>query len=143
MGRYDDILHCTRPVLAAHSPMPRAMRAKQFMPFAALKGYEEIIAERQTVYEPLAELDEEQRAALDSALFRLRDALGRGERPLITAEFFEISPGHSDGFTAFGRYHTVTGTAEKISLEQHTLRISGRVYSLDDMTALWRENAKK
>ncbi len=46
MGRYDDILNMSRP-RSYRQPMEIANRAKIFMPFAALKGYEEAIGEQQ------------------------------------------------------------------------------------------------
>ena len=39
---------------------PRADRAQQFMPFAALKGYYDLIRERERVVEPKRELTDEQ-----------------------------------------------------------------------------------
>ena len=39
---------------------PRADRAQQFMPFAALKGYYDLIRERERVAEPKRELTDEQ-----------------------------------------------------------------------------------
>ncbi|MBQ2800764.1 MAG: hypothetical protein IJF03_05175 [Lachnospiraceae bacterium] len=46
MGKYDDIINMDRPKSNRPS-MSRADRAKIFMPFAALKGYEEAIEEKQ------------------------------------------------------------------------------------------------
>ena len=40
MGKYDDIINLPHPVSKTHAPMPRAQRAAQFSPFAALTGYE-------------------------------------------------------------------------------------------------------
>lgn len=50
MGKYDDIINMDRP----QSKRPRmsvADRAKIFMPFAALKGYEAAIADMQRFVE--------------------------------------------------------------------------------------------
>ena len=46
MGRYDDIIGLERPVSLKHPPMPRPDRAKQFMPFAALRGFDDVIDDR-------------------------------------------------------------------------------------------------
>ena len=40
---YKDIIELVRPISKRHSPMANADRAKQFSPFAALKGYEEAL----------------------------------------------------------------------------------------------------
>lgn len=48
--------------------MGRALRAKQFMPFAALKGYEAALRQRERVVLPRTELGEDAQEALDRAL---------------------------------------------------------------------------
>ena len=42
-GKYDAILHLPHHVSEKHPPMPRADRAAQFAPFAALTGYNQVI----------------------------------------------------------------------------------------------------
>ncbi|KAB8291480.1 type VI secretion protein ImpB [Bifidobacterium avesanii] len=42
--RYDDIIALARPVVPGHPPMSRDKRAAQFMPFAALAGYESALS---------------------------------------------------------------------------------------------------
>ena len=43
--KYRDMLDMERPVSFRHPPMPLLNRAAQFMPFAALTGYEDVISE--------------------------------------------------------------------------------------------------
>lgn len=43
--QYDDIIGLEHPTSARHPRMPRADRAAQFAPFAALTGYGDVIAE--------------------------------------------------------------------------------------------------
>lgn len=43
--RYDDIIDLPHHRSRSHPPMSRRNRAAQFMPFAALSGYDAIIAE--------------------------------------------------------------------------------------------------
>ncbi len=42
---YDDIIHLEHPTSKRHPRMARLDRAAQFAPFAALRGYEEVIDE--------------------------------------------------------------------------------------------------
>ena len=51
---------------------PRADRAQQFMPFAALKGYYDLIRERERVAEPKRELTDEQALELSRKLSQLK-----------------------------------------------------------------------
>ena len=44
---YDDIINLPHHVSAVHPHMPITDRAAQFSPFAALKGYEDAIEEKQ------------------------------------------------------------------------------------------------
>ena len=50
--RYDDIIGLPRPEPQRHPRMPRADRAAQFAPFAALTGFEDVI--EQTAEDHLA-----------------------------------------------------------------------------------------
>ena len=65
--------------------MPVSERAKQFMPFAALKGFEEAIAlkEREYFREERSSLSEEKLAELSSAISSLRE----GDE--ITVEYYD------------------------------------------------------
>ena len=51
---------------------PRAGRARQFMPFAALRGYYDLLRERERVPEPKRELSEEEALSLSRAFARLK-----------------------------------------------------------------------
>lgn len=50
---------------------PRADRAQQFMPFAALRGYYDLVRERERVAEPRREMTEERALELSRKLERL------------------------------------------------------------------------
>lgn len=52
--------------------LPRAGRAQQFMPFAALKGYYDLVRERARVVQPRHELTEEEVLALSAKLAQVK-----------------------------------------------------------------------
>ena len=87
MGKYDDIIHLSRPKSNRPS-MPIADRAKIFMPFAALKGYEEAIEEKQKVTTTRVELSEEKKEELDERLRELSEMLASGSQPEVTVRYF-------------------------------------------------------
>lgn len=62
--------------------MDRALRAKQFMPFAALKGYEAALRQKERVVHPPVLLGEDAQAELDRLLRQLRPG-DRGDRRLL------------------------------------------------------------
>ena len=135
MGRYDDIMGLPRPVSRRHPRMPIPQRAKQFMPFAALKGYGDAIAEKGVLYDSRGLLSDEDRAIVDAALRALSEALRRGERPRVGLEYFEPKPG-KDGDRGFCR--TLEGTLEKLTPELRTLRVDGRTFDFGEITDIWR-----
>ena len=69
MNAYSDILALPRPVSRRHPQMRRADRAKQFMPFASLKGYDDTIRESQALHaERLERIDEQRGLAAEIML---------------------------------------------------------------------------
>ena len=114
-GPYDDIIHLSRPVSKKHPPMPMTKRAAQFLPFAALTGFEGEIAEAARLTEPVPELGEDALVALDEQLALLRQRLS--EQPEITLTRFI-----PDEKKAGGSYETVTGRVRRLD-EVHRLLI--------------------
>ncbi len=82
------------------SRMDRQDRAKQFMPFAALKGHPEALREEETPYVPQAELSEEAKEELNGVLKQLQPG------DFVTVEYYK-----NNG------YREITGTVRKISKE--------------------------
>ena len=107
MGKYDDILSLPHPVSKTHPPMPRAERAAQFSSFAALTGYEEIVAESARLTEARAELDRDALEALDAALRAVASEIDA--RPEVELRYFV-----PDKKKAGGRYETLRGRVKKI-----------------------------
>ena len=104
---YDDIINLPRPVSKKHPPMPLNKRAAQFLPFAALTGFEGEIAEAARLTESAPELEEDALAALDAQLSLLRQLLS--EQPEITLTRFV-----PDERKAGGRFETLTGRARRL-----------------------------
>lgn len=121
-GPYDDIIHLPRPVSKKHPPMPLTKRAAQFLPFAALTGFEAEIAEAARLTEAAPELGEDALAALDEQLISLRQRLA--ERPGVTVTRFV-----PDEKKSGGRYETLTGQARRLDE-------AGRVLILTDGTRI-------
>ena len=66
--KYDDILHCSRPISEKRVRMSSLDRAAQFSPFAALVGYDAAIAETARLTDFRMELTESAKAALNEQL---------------------------------------------------------------------------
>lgn len=68
---YRDILHLPHPVSPTRAKMSMVERAAQFAPFAALTGYDATIEETARLTGRRIELDESEKAALDTKLQQL------------------------------------------------------------------------
>lgn len=136
MNAYCDIIAQPRPVSRRHPQMRCADRAKQFMPFAALRGFDDAIGERETLYEPFRTLSEEQRDRLDRQLLELRERLLTGERPVITVTCFVPAPRQLSPSLRQGQYCAFTGPARKMDPESGTLRIGDRRFDMEEIVGM-------
>ena len=75
MDQYADIINLPHHVSDKRTPMSMIDRGAQFSPFAALTGYEAVIAESARLTEDSVELAEGQTVELDRQLRSLRDRL--------------------------------------------------------------------
>ena len=130
MGKYDDIISLPHPVSKTHPPMPRAERAAQFSSFAALTGYEEIVAERARLTETRAELDRDALEALDEKLRAI--AADITARPEVELRVF-VPDERKDG----GRYETLRGRVKKIDEQAAQLLLTnGQKIPLGDIVSI-------
>ena len=129
--RYDDIIHLSRPVSKKRSPMSNFDRAAQFSPFAALTGYDAMIAETGRLTDTQIELDEGGKALLDEKLQTIREHLE--EHPAVKLTVF-----CPDSRKSGGAYETVTGNVKKIDPVTRILVLTGgevipidRIYGIE------------
>lgn len=96
--------------------MSRADRAKQFMPFAALKGYPEALRKKEKQVVPKIELSEEYREELDRKLRQVR------KNEMITVIYF-----------CQNEYLKVTGIVSRIDEIVRILKIVNTKISFEDV----------
>ncbi len=127
MSEYADIIHKNRPKSAKHRPMPVAERAKQFMPYATLRGFGLELADREILSDEPAAEDEDSRMTRDALLRELMELLSDRKRPRVS--FTRRVTDHR------GRLVSTRGEgiAEHISPEERTVRIGGVTYPLDEI----------
>ena len=94
---------------ARHPRMSLHNRAAQFVPFAALTGYEEMIDEETRLTDSRIELEEGQTDLLSRKLNRIDGAIVSGHRPTVSVTWF-IPDEKKQG----GRYSTVTAQIKRI-----------------------------
>ena len=115
MSSYQDIRHAARPV-PSRPRMPRQNRAKIFAPYDALKGFEETVHARETVYVPQVQLSEYAQECLDRKL-RLVE-----RNDTITVVWFQPRPDVT--VPGFGQYLTTTDTVVRIDRDFQELCLS-------------------
>ncbi|MCD7731396.1 MAG: hypothetical protein LUI05_07870 [Oscillospiraceae bacterium] len=86
MGKYDDILNLPHHVSETHSHMSMQNRAAQFSPFAALKGYDDAVAETARLTDERLELTADKMNDLNQKIAFLKEHAE--ERPKVTVEYF-------------------------------------------------------
>lgn len=101
--------------------MDRALRAKQFMPFAALKGYEAALRQKERVVHPPVQLGEDAQVELDRLLRQLRP----GDR--VDAVYYQA-----------GDYLERTGLVSRIDADARLLWVAGTPIPLSDLRSLVR-----
>ena len=106
---YADIIDHPCHVSDHHPQMSLHDRAAQFAPFAALSGYDDMIAEEARPVGRRIELSEEETEHLNRKLNRLRDAIADGSKPTVFVTRFIPDP-----LKAGGRYETRTEIIRRI-----------------------------
>lgn len=107
---YEDIIHLPHHQSSNHPHMSLYDRAAQFSPFAALTGFDGVIAETSRLTDQKIELSEYERALLDQKLSLIDDELHKGNHPEITVVYFVPDP-----LKAGGAYEEYTGRVRSIN----------------------------
>lgn len=103
--------------------MNRQERAKQFMPFAALKGYPEALRKKEKIVVPKMELSEEYLEELDRKLQQIK------KNDIVTAVYFFK-----------GEYLKIKGMVSRIDAAARVLQIVNTKICMDDLYDIEKEN---
>ena len=132
---YADILMLPHHKAANRPHMSMHDRAAQFSPFAALTGFDSVIAETGRMTDQKIELSESQMILLNKKLTLIDDAIQDGYHPMITAVYF-VPDAKKDG----GSYQEYTGKVRKVDAVERKLvflaeneRSAGKEISIDDI----------
>ena len=102
--------------MANRPKMSREDRAKQFMPFAALKGYPEALRKKEKIVVPRAEVSEEYAEVLDRKLRKVK------KNDMITVIYFHD-----------GEYLKKTGMVSRIDETARILKVVNTKIRFDDI----------
>ena len=130
-GKYDDIIGLEYKGPKRHPRMSIHERAAQFAPFAALTGYDDVIAETGRLTGSKIELDEEQRASLNAVLQTIRGRLL--ERPEVILTYFR-----PDSRKAGGTYLRIKGHVRNIDEASRLVVLAdGPSITIDDLFSIF------
>ena len=124
---YADIIDRPHHVSKKRAPMSLLARAAQFSPFAALTGYDDLIAESARWTQTQAELDESEKERLDRIL---RFLFQTGAEADIT---WFVPDGRKQG----GAYRTARGTIARYDGLKRSITLSeGQTIPVDDISSI-------
>lgn len=127
---YEDILHLPHPVSRRRCRMTNYDRAAQFAPFAALTGYDAVIAESGRLTQERTELDEMEIARLDERLRELQEHIETEQE----ATFTWFCP---DERKTGGAYIRTTGRVKKVDSFQRMIFLTdGRAIPIGEITGI-------
>lgn len=98
------------------SKMSREERAKQFMPFAALKGYPDALRKKEKTVVPKTELSDEYKEELDRKLKLIK------KNGIVTVVYYER-----------GEYLQMTGMVSRLDVTARVLKIVNVKISFDNI----------
>ena len=128
--RYEDIIGLPHHQSKKHPHMPLHDRAAQFMPFAALTGYEDEITEAGRLTDSKAELDESVQQIISDTLARVRRKIR--EQPEVQGFCF-IPDERKEG----GAVSSFSGRAAKVDPDRQILVLQdGTELPFSDLIAL-------
>ena len=133
MNPYEDMLDLPRHVSKERPHMSMVDRGAQFSPFAALTGYEAVIAETARLTEEGGELTEGEKGLLDEILRGLWDRIE--EEPWAIYTCFQ-----KDERKAGGCYVQISGCLKKYdSIGKQLILTDGKIIPIESIFAIETE----
>ena len=118
--KYEDMLYLEPPVSKIHRKMSISERAAQFMPFAALTGYEDLIRESSRITQRRIELSETEIDELKNNLEILHEH--EKEKPMIKVMYFlhDLKKNGGSYQTVEKQLHRIDDIEKKIIFKDRT-----------------------
>ena len=138
---YADIIHLPHHKALNRLHMSMYDRAAQFSPFAALTGFEGVIAETGRLTDRKVELSESEKVLLDQKLTLIDDVIQDKHHPEITVVYFI-----PDYLKEGGEYEEFSGKVRHIDTVERTVvflaangRSSGKTIRIDEIKEIHGE----
>ena len=130
MNKYSDIIDHPHHQSKTRPHMSMQQRAAQFMPFAALSGFDDAVKETFRITDQRVELDEDELALLNDKLQYLY--VTKSSHPQVSITYF-VNDIAKEG----GSYETITGTVKNIdSVFYAVVMDDGMIIPIKDIFAI-------
>ena len=129
--RYEDILRLPHHSSLRHPAMPRENRAAQFMPFAALTGYDAAVNEEARLTDRKMELDDEALAALNERLRMLSEMLPDAPEVMVTYFVADRKKAGGAYVSLFGRVKRIDPAQGKLIMRDGSVIPLGDIWSVE------------
>ena len=136
---YADILMLPHHQAANRPHMSKHDRAAQFSPFAALTGFDGVIAETGRMTDQKAELSESQMILLNQKLTLIDDTIQDGYHPVVTVVYF-VPDARKDGGSYqeyIGKVRLVDAVERKLVFLAENERSAGMEIPIDDILEIY------
>jgi len=128
--RYADIIDMPHYVSKVRKPMPRADRAAQFSPFAALTGHDAAIKEVARITQDYIELADDEKEILNQRLLLLIEMIDK--QPQVSITYFK-----RDEKKKGGKYVEITGIIKKYRKYERIIEfVNGESILIDSIFAI-------
>ncbi len=131
MEKYSDIINTQWPPVSKRNQMSLNQRAKIFLPFSALKGYEESLENERQITVRKTNLSEDRKMQINETIAKIVARLESKENVSGSATYFIPSPDSNEGV-----YEEICGTIKKVDTENGFLKIAGQEINFDDISEL-------
>lgn len=130
MGKYDDIMYLDAPISKTHKQMTNNDRAAQFLPFAALTGYDAAILETARQVAEKKTISNDNKLIISNKIIQLTKVIKT--HPSICITYFEKDL-KKDG----GKYVTIEKCVKKIIQEEKVILFDGNLkIKFDDIYSI-------
>lgn len=132
---YEEMINMKWPQPTVRPRMSLEQRAKIFLPFSALRGYEESLENERRLTVSRTKISDEKKEKINKTLSLIIDNLENKILTKISAVYF-IQDENSDE----GIYDEIVGTVNKIRQEESKIIINGQEILFDDIFELRIDN---
>ena len=140
--RYRAVIERGQPSTGKHPRMDTGHRAKIFAPFAALRGFDQAILSKDTLYEPKRMLAEDERAELNRRFTVLHNLtyngrMARANKPVVTMEYFvPCADRNHEAYGYGGNYTEIKGIVWNVDFVGGTVRLGKTTIRMADIARI-------